>query len=294
MPSPDIAPRAAAQVPGRRRALLAGACAWLCVLGLSPPPAARAQVILNAVPGGLVEIPLASLDRPRPQVSFGRNRVLVMAFGRQWVGLVGLPLALVPGKYLVQARLEDGEDPVTRSFTVYPRKIDQDPVAKGDDLPGKIPTIDFAWREPLEAELPLTPPVSVPVRKIFGHYRREAGSAATYVDFVAFRIASDTSVKAPAGGRVAALQAGAQGTFVWLDHGMGLYSRVGPLTQAAVRETDPVESGQRLGRIVLETADEPKALYWSVFLNGAAVDPSLLSDLDQGAAQGASPPPPSG
>jgi hypothetical protein len=244
-----------------------------------------AQVTLNAVPGGLVEVPLASLNRPRPQAFFGRERVLVMRFGRQWVGLVGLPLTLVPGSYLIRARLEDGQDAVSRQFTVYPRQEEEPPVVHVRQPPLDAPPAALTWREPLDAKLPLEPPVPLPAQPVFGHYRETAdsrtGLRSAYVDFVTFQVASDTAVKAPDDGVVAGIEIRDSGAYVLIDHGMGLFSRVGPVTRTELQVSQPVKAGQMIGRMVLDTADKSKPLYWWVFLNGAAVNPFLMSRIEK-------------
>lgn len=247
---------------------------WLC----SVP--CQAQVTLDSVPGGLAEIPLGSLDRPAPQAYFGQERILVLPFAKQWVALVGLPLGLVPGSYVIRARLEKSEDAITRNFTVYPRRFDGEPVVQAPASPLDSLRIRFAWRDVLDAKLPLDAPVPEPARPIFGRYRKGGSGEAAYVDFITFRIDSNASVKAPGDGKVAAVKSGGPGSgaYVWIDHGMSLYTCVGPLTRTAVHEGDTVKAGQSLGRVDLGEAGKPKSLFWSVFLNGAAVDPFLISD----------------
>jgi len=244
-----------------------------------------AQVTLNAVPGGLVEIPLATLNRPRPQAFFGRERVLVIRFGRQWVGLVGLPLTLVPGSYLIRARLEDGQDAVNHQFTVYPRQEETPPVVHVPQQPADAPPAALTWREPLDAKLPLEPPVPLPAQPIFGHYRQttdsRSGLRSAYVDFIAFQVASDTAVKAPDNGVVAGIEIHDSGAYVLIDHGMGLFSRVGPMTRTELQVSQPVKAGQMIGRMILDTADKSKPLYWWVFLNGTAVNPFLMSRIEK-------------
>jgi hypothetical protein len=70
---------------------------------------------------------------------------------------------------------------------------------------------------------------------------------------------------------------------------MGLFTRTGPLSAITRQTNEPVEAGRPIGRLVLDNADEPRNLYWSVFLNGAMVDPFLVSSVrrsDDGSQQG--------
>lgn len=261
----------------------------LCLAGLLlGSPSASAQFILDAVPGGLVEIPLASRDQPRPEAWFGQRRILVTTFARRWVGLVGLPFSLVPGSYVIQLRLEDGADMEVRPFTVYPgRDTGRSPVARvgAPDRPPQQQ--ELAWRETLDAELPLQAPVALPARPTFGRYHPapDTGSAEPdYADFVTFTIAADATAESPGAGRIAAASAHEAGTWLWIDHGMGLYTRLGPLSSTSVQPADAVAAGEPVGRIRLDDDDTPRALYLSVFLNGAAINPFLIADLDRSAA----------
>lgn len=262
---------------------LARAARALCMLALLlGAPYASAQFILDAVPGGLVEIPLVSIDQGQPQAYFGRRRVLVTKFARRWVGVVGLPLSLVPGTYVIQVGLEGSENLETREFTVYPRHRGGGAVVSLPGPPADAPEPDFEWRESLDAELPLNAPVALPARQTFGRYRRQSGSgqsAPEYADFVAFTIAGSTVVKSPAAGRVAATSVHESGSYVWIDHGMALYTRLGPLTETTLRQSDHVSGGQPVGRVRLDEDEPPRDFYLSVFLNGTAINPFLISDI---------------
>lgn len=249
------------------------------MLAVIPP--ASAQFIQDAVPGGLIEIPLAPLELSRPEAYFGQKQLLVMPFGRRWSALAGLPLGMVPGTYVIQVRFTDSDKLEDRAFTVYP--------GRGGgrtrvELPGPPPEAletEFAWREPLEAELPLTSPVAATARPLFGRYREGATAGDAYVDFVAFRIPGTLLVRAPGAGRVAATVADEAGTWVWIDHGMGLYTRLGPITDTSLNPTNTVTAGQAVGRLRLDEDDTPLIFYLSVFLNDAAVDPFLIFDMDR-------------
>lgn len=242
-------------------------------------PATATQVTLDAVPGGLVEIPLVPLEQPRPPAEFGRERLLVMPFGGQWVALVGLPLDLVPGNYIIQARPEGADAPLIQEFSVFPRRTRRPAVVELANPPPEPGIIEFEWRDTLDAAFPLAPPVSAPARPLFGSYRQVSETQSGHVDFVTFPVSADTPVTAPGKGRIALVSSSDNGAFVWIDHGMGLYSRVGPLTHASGRVNDPVESGQAVGAVLLDEEEQSGALYWSVYLNGAAVDPFLVSRL---------------
>lgn len=252
-------------------------------------PGAFAQLILDAVPGGLVQIPLVSADQPRPEAYFGQKRIMVTRFAGRWEGVVGLPLTMVPGTYVIQLRLEepedgegDGDTMEDRTFTVYPGRRPGRPAAA---LPGPPPAAhrtDFAWREPVDAALPLRSPVEAAARPTFGRIQPQAnGSNPPYVDYAAFTIDRDMPVTTPGAGRVAATLTHESGVYAWIDHGMTLYTRLGPLTDLAVNESDHLEAEQVIGRIRLDEDDTPQPFYLSVFLNSAAINPFLIFELQK-------------
>lgn len=254
---------------------------WLALalcLCWAPAPA---QITIDVVPGGVAEIPLGPASEEPPQAFFGQRRILVTESGQDWVGIVGIPLSLVPGRYVLQTGVDDNKEPVDHEFTVFPRHLREQPIVEQPELTLETRAPRLDWRESLDADLPLDPPLSEPARPLFGrHYQRASGES-RYLDFVVFDVAADTPIKAPDDGRVERVEAHETGTLVWIDHGMGLFTRTGPLTRVAVAQGDTVNTGQTIGRVALDTAEPPRPLYWSVFLNGTAVNPFLLSDLDK-------------
>ncbi len=250
-------------------------------------PGAFAQFVLDAVPGGLVQIPLLSADQPRPEAYFGQKRIMVIRFAGRWEGVVGLPLTMVPGTYVIQLRLDepeddDGENVEDRAFTVYPGRGTGRPAATFPGPPPAAHRTDFAWREPLDAALPLRPPVEAAARPTFGRIRPQSdGSHPPYADYTAFTIDRDMPVMTPGAGRVAATLTQESGIYAWIDHGMTLYTRLGPLADLAVNESDHLEAEQVIGRIRLDEDDTPQPFYLSVFLNSAAVNPFLIFDMQK-------------
>jgi len=265
----------------RRLALLLYLWCWPAV----------AQITIDTVPGGVVEIPLGAVSEPVPQAFFGQRHILVMPAGPRWVGLVGLPRDLVPGRYVVRTGLDDANAPTIYEFMVLPRHSGGPPLAGQETLPPAADPGRLEWRQTLEASLPLRPPLASAAKPLFGRHHHEPGGASRYLDFVVFEAAVDSQVMAAGNGRVDSLESYDSGVFVWIDHGMGLYTRTGPLSRTALNPDDPVEAGQSIGRIILDTADQPRALYWSVFLNGTAVNPFLLSNLSRASLPARQPDP---
>jgi len=255
------------------RGLVLLCCLWWV------PMSVPAQITIDAVPGGIVEIPLGPVSDAPPKAFFGQRRILVTPSGPEWVGIVGLPLSLVPGRYVVRTAVDDDPDPVAHEFTVFPRRTREQPMIERPDLAPSPRAGDLPWRSSLDAELPLAPPLTVPAQPLFGRLHRNSTDDSRYLEFVVFSVTTDSPVAAPGGGRVQRTESLEAGVYVWVDHGMGLFTRTGPLTRTSVSPGDPLQPGQTLGRIILHSADRPGSLYWSVFLNGTAVNPFLLSNL---------------
>jgi len=253
--------------------------ALLLALALALPAAAPADIVLDAVPGGLTEIPLVPLEGPQPTAYFGQRRLLVTERASSWVGLVGLPLSLVPGGYLIRINPDAGEDMEVRRFTVFPRRTGS---AGAVTLPGPAYEPDqsaLAWRPELDAGLPLAAPVRYPPRPVFGRHWQSPGSAGQYTDFVVFDLLTDSAVRSPGAGLVAEVAQTDAGTYLLLDHGMGLFTRLGPLTETRRSAGDRVEAGAVVARVYLAEDEATRVLYFSVYLGGIAVNPALVTDV---------------
>jgi murein DD-endopeptidase MepM/ murein hydrolase activator NlpD len=98
---------------------------------------------------------------------------------------------------------------------------------------------------------------------------------------VDFRGASGTPVRAPNAGRVAlAASLYFSGNTIILDHGLGLYSYLGHLSEFSVKEGDPVARGDIIGKVGATGRVTGPHLHWTVRLVTALVDPlSLISVL---------------
>jgi murein DD-endopeptidase MepM/ murein hydrolase activator NlpD len=66
------------------------------------------------------------------------------------------------------------------------------------------------------------------------------------------------------------------GKTVFVDHGQGFVSMVCHLSQSSVEVGQPVRRGEALGQSGSSGRATGPHLHWSVYLNGAAVDPALF------------------
>ena len=123
------------------------------------------------------------------------------------------------------------------------------------------------WRPGLDATFPLISPVEGTRVEQFGS-RYAAGNAADSVDWAVMSNIRSNDVVAPGGGAIAdAFNNDGINYFVTIDHGMGLFSSVGPIRNFALEKGQRVEKGGALGTLGIDTV-RPHTLYWKVTLNG--------------------------
>jgi murein DD-endopeptidase MepM/ murein hydrolase activator NlpD len=100
---------------------------------------------------------------------------------------------------------------------------------------------------------------------------------------VDFSVPTGTPIRATARGRVVlAATLFFAGRTVVLDHGLGLFSFYGHMSELAVSTGDVVAAGARLGLVGATGRATGPHLHWSVRLNGARVNPLRLVDVSSG------------
>ncbi|MBA2359577.1 MAG: peptidoglycan DD-metalloendopeptidase family protein [Actinobacteria bacterium] len=115
----------------------------------------------------------------------------------------------------------------------------------------------------------LAPPVAGPYTDVFGPRGNRFHGGLDYP------APSGTPVSASAAGRVtfAGWSLGGWGNLVVVAHAAGARTSYAHLSQIGVRVGQPVESGQRLGRVGSSGNSTGPHLHFEVHLRGAAVDP---------------------
>ena len=130
-----------------------------------------------------------------------------------------------------------------------------------------VPAGAFAWpsRLPLASAV-LTSRFGARYHPILGGWRQHSG-----VDLAA---ATGTPVAAPSPGVVVAAQWwGGYGLFVAIDHGKGLQTRYGHLSQLAVYYGQQVSAGQVLGYVGSTGNSTGPHLHYEMRLNGQSLNP---------------------
>jgi murein DD-endopeptidase MepM/ murein hydrolase activator NlpD len=272
---------------GRRSARLAGVPAALLLVSaqgqLELPEAA-------AVPGGVVILDVGPVSAPVPEVHYNDHRVMVLADGERWRAIVGIPLAVEPGKQLV--RIGNGDEkPTYRSFKVSPKKyaVQRLKVPPGQVNLSKEDTervarervnIDTAldtWTDSEHVSLRLEQPVEGPRSSSFGlrrEFNNEPRNPHSGMDIAA---ATGTAIHAPAPGTV--VETGEyffNGGTVFIDHGAGLITMYCHMSEIDVQPGQQVATGDVLGKVGATGRVTGPHLHWGVSLNRAFVDPALF------------------
>jgi murein DD-endopeptidase MepM/ murein hydrolase activator NlpD len=216
--------------------------------------------------------------------------------GRSWVALVGIDMDAVAGTYPVEIRgSEKGGIPVggeirlavaakrfpTRALTVDPKFVTPPALvlARIRQEAERVRAIFDSTSPEKYWGGEFLVPVPGPVISEFGKrsiYNGQPRSAHSGTDF---RGATGTPIRAPNGGKVVlAANLYYSGNTVILDHGLGLFSYFGHMSEFLVKEGDRIERGIALGKVGATGLVTGPHLHWTLRLAGTRVDPmSLLS-----------------
>jgi murein DD-endopeptidase MepM/ murein hydrolase activator NlpD len=277
--------------------------AWIVALLAMPlavsPQSLSATITVTAraiQPGELV---LLDLKPPEPWTNvrasaFDRQLAAYAVDAARWRVLVGIDLDVKPGEYIVSIAAEGGRA-AAHALAVRPKrfptrqlKVDEafvnppasalERIRREAELLAAVwadTAPEHLWRGPFQRPVPHQANSAFGSRSIFnGQARNPHGGA----DFLS---PAGTAVNAPNAGRVVlARDLYYSGRTVIIDHGLGLGSHFGHLSEIAVTEGAAVAAGDILGKVGSTGRVTGPHLHWSVRLGGARVDPlSLLAVL---------------
>lgn len=259
--------------------------------GLLPPAAAQELPQVEPVPGGIAVVALGAARAPAARAYFGGNRVMVVRHDERWHAVVGLPLALAPGRH--QLRVVGADDAARDvAFTVRSKKYATQHITLQDERMVEPSSQDLeriqrdkrvigrafaSWTEeavpPLRFALPADGKLSsgFGLRRVFNGRPRQPHSG---LDIAA---PAGTAVTAPAAGTV--VETGDyffNGKTVFIDHGQGLITMYNHLDKIEIAAGARVARGQRIGEIGMTGRATGPHLHWTVSLNRSSVDPLLL------------------
>lgn len=259
---------------------------WLLLSALLMSTQVMAFPHSSPVPGGIVEIPLAAQTDAPPSAYFDGNRVAVVPWEQQWLALVGIPLDTAPGTY--QVTTNTGE---TFDFEVNNKKYrtqhvtikDKNKVDPDEESSERI-VREMAIQKKIKlhftnqpVDLDFIQPVPGQDSGRFGSRRIFNGQPRSPHSGMDIPAASGTPVKATAKGRVLHVDDFFfSGNVIYVDHGAGVISLYAHLSKVLVQPGEEVQAGNVIGEVGSTGRATGPHLHWSVYLNGAAVDPALF------------------
>ncbi|HEY0634194.1 MAG TPA: peptidoglycan DD-metalloendopeptidase family protein [Gammaproteobacteria bacterium] len=263
----------------------------LIVLVMSTPLHATTLPREAAVPGGIALVDLGSAAAQPPQATFQGKRVMVQPHEGRWWAIIGVPLATQPGKQSLKVMEAGGADHSV-AFTVEAKSyteqrltlknkkmVDPDPedlkrIAR-DQRQSKKAFANWSNRE--EVQLQFATPVSGRLSSPFGlrrFFNDQPRAPHSGLDIAA---PQGTEVQAPAAGTV--IEVGDfyfNGKSVFIDHGQGLVTMYCHLDTIKVKKGEQLPQGAVFATVGMTGRATGPHLHWSVSLNDARIDPSLL------------------
>lgn len=254
----------------------------------------------EAVPGGLIILPLGIDGDTQPEVHFRDKRTVVLrGQDRQWHAVIGLPLSLQQGEHKAQLKIGDLERSLafrvedkayeTQYLTiknkrkVEPNKEDLDRIWK-ERKQKKAAMSVWAEHSP---QLSFIKPVEGRTSSQFGLKRVFNGKPRNPHGGLDIAAAEGTPIQAAADGRVLlAEDFFFSGNVVYLDHGEGVITYYAHMKEHKVKAGDQVRQGEVIGLVGMTGRVTGPHLHWGVYLNQTAVNPLLFltpttANLDQ-------------
>ena len=278
----------------RRLALLVLASP-LAAAALAAAPARDATLPrASQVPGGVAELRLPDAPAPTsaaPVVRYDGKRVMVRRSAGHWLAIVGIPLTAQVGE--ARLELEDNTGAPSRSvpfeiapkqyaeqrLTVAPSKVDLSPedAARADHETEHVHAQLATFSEAVPGTLRLMPPIQGVRTSSFGRRRvfnNEPRAPHSGMDIAA---PTGTPIHAAADGTV--IDAGDyffSGNTVIVDHGQGLITYYGHLSEVGVAVGATVRRGEVIGKVGATGRVTGPHLHFGVVLNAQFVDPALF------------------
>lgn len=245
----------------------------------------------NAVPGGLVHIPLQGNATPKV-IYRGHAAMVIPSEGTQyqnnyqWVALVGIPLSAKPGDQSVsingnihQFSINDKQYREQRITITNKRKVNPNPL----DLERirrekkEILAALASWSVDKDPITKLAKPAQGPYSSPFGlkrFFNDQPRKPHSGLDIAAPKGAPIVS---PAPGKVVAKgDYFFNGNTVILDHGHGLTTMYCHMDTISVALNQEVDQGETIGTIGNTGRVTGPHLHWGVSMNNARIDPLLL------------------
>jgi len=278
---------------------LLGGKLLVALLLLATPWLAAALPRPDPVPGGVAVLTLPPDFDAAAEASFAGKPVLTVPVDDGWRAVVGIPLSQTPGPAALRLRFADGRSRNV-GFTVAARDypVQRITIADPDKVTPSAASLKRIQREQVQIlaafrhrsshapPLRFAMPAQGPLSSNFGLRRVINGQPRSPHSGIDIAAPAGAPVTAPAPGRV--LRVGDYfftGNTVFVDHGQGLVTLYCHLSSVAVREGQPLATGDAIGAVGSTGRATGPHLHWALSLNDARVDPRLFLSAETQAAR---------
>lgn len=262
----------------------------LLLVFLSLPMMLAALPQEEAVPGGVVILPLSPASSHKPKATFEGNPVLVVAENGLWQAVIGVPLDLQPGTHQLEVdkngqprsltfKISDKKYP-TQHITikdkrkVNPNQYDMDRINRERS---RIDTALQRWTENDDINFNFVWPVKGRVSGLFGRRRVFNGEPRKPHSGMDIAAATGTPIQAPAAGIIRGTgDYFFNGNTVFIDHGQGLVTMFCHLSRIDVKDGQPVKQGETIGLVGATGRVTGPHLHFGISLNDQRVEPRLF------------------
>ena len=249
-----------------------------------------AQPRQSLVPGGIALIDLKQSDR-KPEFKFHGKPVLTTIIDNRQFAIIGLPLNLQPGEYLIEGRWDNDTALQKSFFTVVDKEYSTQHITIKDKRkvnPSASDMVRILAEKSRKArarnqysriavDLDFIQPTQGIVSGSFGSRRVFNGQPKQPHSGMDIAAPSGTPVLAPAKGIVIELgDFFFSGNVVYIDHGQGLITMFAHLSEINVELGQRLDKGQLIGKVGATGRVTGPHLHWSLGLNGSWVDPALF------------------
>jgi len=240
-------------------------------------------------PGGIAVIPIQT-DDENIHIYYKKNEVMQVTNNDGHFAIVGIPLSAKPGTHKITIKQGNKQHSVdfivankdyrTQHLTiknkrkVNPNAEDMKRIVKETK---RIKQALAYWGDSLPTTLKLIPPVKGKRSDSFGSRRIFNGQPRKPHSGMDISAIEGTPIHAPAAGTV--INTGDyffNGKSVFVDHGQGLVTMYGHMSEINVTEGQTVQQGDLLGKVGMTGRVTGAHLHWGVSLNDARIDPALL------------------
>ena len=241
-------------------------------------------------PGGVVEIRVDKKNTFLPEIQYGIHEPAIIEEENSWRILIGLSLDTIPGEYLVYLKHEiDGATSEHIKFFVEQknysvRVLNKKPKQTIKQVHLSLTKLDYENTQ--QPNLPLRFPAEGDWNLEFGTvFFDNKSKKANTQNQIFFETNSIINVRSPENALISNIIIQKDGSStVFLDHGRGLYSVIGGITDLNVEIGNGVVSGAVIGKVtpaasLKKNAVATNTLTWQCILNGIYVNPTILTQL---------------